>query len=396
MATGSIREKRDGHWEMRVYLGPDPITGKKCYKSKSTRSKGKRTRENELRAFIAECEAAPDMIRAGTFGELVARWLESIRADRSPTTIAGYETKLRVHILPALGTKPLTKVRSRDLDDLYAGCRKAGLAPASIRQVHAICHSALARAVKWDLIASNPAEGASPPSVPRPDHSLPNIGEVAAAIRDYAEVDPDTTTAWWVAASLGGRRGETLGLQWRDVDLDGGSVLIRQAVVWVQAPGASGDRGRAVVKGTKTHSSRRLALEPFTLEVLRQHRQRCDDRALAVGVAVGPDSFVFSPDASGKRHVENPNTVSSAWARWSRSRGLNVPFKNLRHLAATTMLSSGVDIKTVSTRLGHARTSTTLDIYAQAVPELDRKAAAVMGEALGGGKPSLPATKTSS
>jgi integrase len=126
-----------------------------------------------------------------------------------------------------------------------------------------------------------------------------------------------------------------------------------------------------VETATKTHAERRLAIDPNTCELLDAMREPPGD----------PNRFVFSHD--GGVTPWRPNYVTLAFARLTRRTGLpDVRLHDLRHFAATTMLLNGVDVRTAAGRLGHARASTTLDIYAHYTQPADRHAAATLADAL--------------
>lgn len=374
---GSKREKRPGVWELRVYAGKDPETGKDRYVSRTVRG-GVRKAESELANLVRAAESGEYSTKAGTFGHLLDEWMRIIDRDRSPLTADGYRSKIEKWLRPELGAVTLEQLTARHFDRLYRTMQDAGKAPATIRQVHAIAHRALAQAVKWDWIPSNPAGRATPPTVEPVEIKPPDIEHLAAALRGYADVNPDMASVWWMAAALGSRRSEALGLQWRDVDFDHGAVLVTRSVYEPKGGGWA-------TKGTKTRSARRARLDDGTMAVLAVHRERCEERARLALVELGAESFVFSPDPAGGEPFR-PSHVTKTWRRWADANGLDgVRLHDLRHLAASVLLAAGVPIHTVSKRLGHARTSTTLDIYGHMMPGTDDLAAEVMGRALGSG-----------
>lgn len=179
-----------------------------------------------------------------------------------------------------------------------------------------------------------------------------------------------------VAASTGGRRGQLVGLQWCDVDVDGGRVTFRRAIV-DGGPGVG-----LVVQGTKTGRSWRVALDAGTVGALRAHRAAMAARALSVGVPLAEGAWVFSDDPAC-RTPWRPDSTSARWRRLRGQVGLEgVPLRALRHMVATELLADGVDVRTVAGRLGHATPALTLSTYAAWMPEADRRAADRMGALL--------------
>jgi integrase len=136
--------------------------------------------------------------------------------------------------------------------------------------------------------------------------------------------------------------------------------------------------GQTWEKDTKTHQNRRVTLDRETVEILRDHRQRCDDRAAALGVTVRSDGFVFSlaPDCSTWL---KPTSISQRYRRLVNRLGIDTHLHCLRHYSATELIAAGVDPRTVAGRLGHAGGgATTLRVYSAWVAEADQRAAAAL------------------
>lgn len=138
-----------------------------------------------------------------------------------------------------------------------------------------------------------------------------------------------------------------------------------------------GAGSQVVEKDTKTHASRRIALDPDTVAAL--NAQRMAGRAKACDRALRPEAHVFSADPEGAR-TWAPNDITKAFIRVRKRAALPaVRLHDLRHFAATQLLAAGVLVRTVSGRLGHANASTRLGVYAHFVEESDRDAAAKLG-----------------
>jgi len=135
-----------------------------------------------------------------------------------------------------------------------------------------------------------------------------------------------------------------------------------------------------VEKPTKTHKSRRIALDPGTVTALARQRKIAAERAKACDAKQAADAYVFSRDVEGKQPWRPDSGVTSRFERLRRSVGLDgVRLHDLRHYVATRLLDAGMPVRTVSERLGHANATTTLGIYAQSVPATDRRAAELLG-----------------
>lgn len=386
--SGSIRERSPGVFELRVFIGRDPVTGRVRHKSRTYRG-GKRGARAALDELVAEVRGAT-VSSEGTFGYLLDRWLELVDEQRSPTTAYGYRRIVERDLRPALGEIPLNRLGPADLDALYLrlgsadgrGRAGGGLSPAAVRQVHAVARRACAQAVRWGWLATNPAANASPPPARRTKVSPPAVADLVRIVELADATDPDLGVLFRVAGALGGRRGELVGLRWSAVDLERGSVLVSGAVVEVA--------GRAVAKGTKTHAVRRIALDGETVARLRAHHAAMLERAELCGVELATDAFVFSREPDGLEPLP-PGAVSKAFARIARELELDPRprLHDLRHLHATQLLAAGVPIHTVAARLGHAQVSTTLNIYGHELPGSDTAAADLFGELYSAGKASV-------
>ena len=375
---GHIR-RRGSAWELRAYVGLDPVSGKHKYATRTFRG-GKREAEEAIARMVTEVGGGGHAAHDATVADLVRQWLDLVEEELSPSTLRGYQRIVTSYILPALGGIPLARLRTAQLDRFYAELRDRGgkdasrLAPATVRQTHAILRRALQQGMRWGWISTNPAVLASPPRLRSHPIAPPAPADVIRLI-DRAEVDrPELGCFLLLAATTGARRGELCALRWSDVDFAGALTIQRSIVETVD--------GKIIEKDTKTHASRRIALDGGTAVALSKYRSSCDQRASACGVVLAPTSYVFSRDVDGARPWV-PNEVTKAFIRLRREVGLDsVRLHDFRHFAATRMLAEGVPVRTVSGRLGHANASTTLSVYAHFVEESDREAAAKLGSLL--------------
>ena len=368
--------RRGDAWELRAYVGLDPVTGRQKYKTRTFRG-GKREAEGELARFVSQVAGGAYGAGDTTLADLIERWLDLAGDELSPSTVRGYERIIRSYILPSVGKIPLNKLRTDQLDRFYAQLRERGgehggpLSPATVRQTHAIIRRALNQAQRWGWIAQNPAALATPPRVrsrpiqpPEPDGLLQLLAEAETS-------DPDLGCFLWLAATTGARRGELCALRWSDLDLDAGTVLIARSLV-------EGQGSELVEKDTKTHASRRIALDKGSSSQLRRHRERCERRAAECAASIGASAFVFSSDPQGSRPWI-PNDVTKRFIRVRQAVGMHdVRLHDLRHFTATRLLAEGVPVRTVSGRLGHSNAATTLGVYAHFVEDSDRAAATTM------------------
>jgi integrase len=175
----------------------------------------------------------------------------------------------------------------------------------------------------------------------------------------------------------GCRRGEACALRWSDVDLERGEITIHRAIAMAGSI--------PYEKGTKTHQARRVALDAATVERLREHRRLARTRALRLGVAVADDAHLF---ADIEDRPWRPDVCTNRFCRLRDRLGLaGVRLHDLRHFVATVLGDGGMPIATISNRLGHRDTATTLNIYTHAIPATDQHAAAYLGSLLAAASP---------
>jgi integrase len=322
---------------------------------------------------LADAENGQGGRTAVNFKQLSDQWLALVSNDLSPTTVHRYKNLLKNRILPALGDRSVHTIRTNDLDRLYLGLvNDVGLAPATVRQAHAIIRRAFRQAVLWGWIATNPAANATPPRIAKSTPSPPDVSQVGILLQRAAESDPELSRFLHLAATTGARRGEVCALRWKNFDAELVTLTIEHSIV--DLPGG------LVEKDTKTHISRRMALDTGTAEALEEQRLSMIARATEAGVQISSESFIFSNEPDGLIPWV-PGSVTKRFQKLRDSLGYeNMRLHDLRHFTATRLIAAGVPIRTVSGRLGHADPSTTLSVYAHFVEASDQDAATVMGD----------------
>ncbi|MHB8329226.1 MAG: tyrosine-type recombinase/integrase [Acidimicrobiales bacterium] len=378
---GTIRERSKGVWEVRAFAGRDPVTNRPRQVSRVVRG-GKREAEKGLAELIHEVSGGEHSGTKTTLGFLLDSWMEQQeRLGRSPVTLRNLTSVVESVLRPDLGNVVLKKLGPYELDAFYARQAKAGKAPATIRRYHSHLSAALNQAVRWGWIPSNPAKAASPPSGRGPAVVAPDVEKVRLLLEEADRRNPALATALALAALTGARRAELCGLTWSDIDTESAKLTIRQSVVRGRS------NGELVVKETKTGRVRRITLDVVSLAILKQHRMACDESAAVCGSPLTSQSFVFSPEPDGSSPF-NPETITSFVCRLRGKVGLpELRLHHLRHFAATQLVATGVDIRTVAGRLGHSSPSITLNIYSHFIEDADKEAARRMGALMQGAMP---------
>ena len=325
-----------------------------------------------LAALEAQTFRPPTRITVKAF--LLSEWLPTVKGSLRPTTYASYAMLAREHIIPRLGGLQLQKLSPAAINALYAHLLEHGrvhnggpLSASSVRRVHAVLHRACHDAVRWGRLTVNPVDAADPPKASAEHHDRLPVWTAEQLAAFLASVADDRLYALWrLLAMTGMRRGEALGLGWEDVDMEQGSLTIRRA--WIPVNGV------AQFSEPKSKRSRRtIALDPVTLEALKAHAARQADEQRHWAEALAATGLVFTR-SDGRALV--PWAVSKAFRQHGRAAILPpIPLHGLRHTYATLALSSGVNPRIVSSRLGHATVALTLDVYSHVLPQADREAA---------------------
>lgn len=367
--TGSARERSPGVWEIRAFLGRDPITNKPRQVSRIIRTNSRRQVDKAQAALVTEAAARQSVPTAGTFAVLLDRWLAEIERRFSIRYAASARAAVEKRIRPQLGHIKLPALTGEHLDRFYGAMAAEGLSNGTVHLYATYIQSALSLAVRWQWLDRSPFERSSPPAAPKRGVAPPSTAQVLVLLKAAAERNLDLGALLVVAATTGMRRGEICGLRWSDIDVDGAALVVNRTVVQV--------RGRWETKRPKADEPRRVSLAPFTLAVLAAQRERSEGHW-----PLGPDAYVWSYKW-GNVQPFLPSSVTTFFMHLRDDCGLpNVRLHDLRHYSVTTLLTSGVDVKTVAGRHGHQNTTMTLDTYGHFMQSADVEAAKIMGELL--------------
>lgn len=313
----------------------------------------------------------PSKQRLGPFME---RWLASVRPSLRPSSYAVHRNLAHAHIVPRLGAVELRRLTPAQLNAFYGdllsnGRRdgKGGLAPITVFRVHSTIRQALADAVRWGDLPRNVADLATHPR--GKSEARMRVWSPSEVARFLEFVAGDRlTAAYLLLATTGMRRGEVLGLRWKDVDLQKSRLSVAQTVVTVDY--------QVQFSAPKTAAGRRsIALDAHTVEGLKEHRRRqlAERNQLGTPWPSG-DDLVFSTVAGEPLH---PNGFSDRFDRLVKNAQLpRITVHDLRHTHATIALQAGISPKVVSERLGHTTVSMTLDTYSHVIPAMQEDAAA--------------------
>jgi integrase len=371
---GHIRRRGENSWELKYDI--DRSGG-----GRQTRYRSFQGTRREAQAKLAELIAS---LGQGTYveankttvAEFVRQRVEQWEAAStiSARTAQRYRQLCENQIAPHLGSKVLQKLKPLDIEEWHTALRNGGrmrgkgggLASRSILHAHRILSKALKDAVKNGMVVRNVAADQGPPKV--------NGGEMVI-VQDVPAL-VERLGAWrlgtvaMVALFTGMRLGEVLAARWSRVDLDAKVIQVREALEQTKAHGVR-------FKPPKSKAGRRdISLPDILVDALQKHRKAALELRMQLGVGKLPDDALLFATIDGL--PLSPNAVSAAWADFYPE----ATFHALRHCHASQLIDAGVDIVTISKRLGHAKPDITLRIYAHMFRKDDSKAAAAINAAL--------------
>ncbi|HLG87046.1 MAG TPA: site-specific integrase [Alphaproteobacteria bacterium] len=388
---GGLRQRSPRSWEIKFDAGVDPKTGKRLTRFTTVRGTKKDALEALAKYRNQRTEGTllePKRITLAAFLEL---WLTGQQHRVSAKTWQRYAEIARKHLIPALGAHPLSKLTPLHLETYYnetvtkprKRTKRGGaideLAPLSahtVRHHHRVLSQALKQAVRLRLLAFNPANNVNPP---RPLHKEMRILDHAqtGVLLKAAKGSPIELVVL-IAVTTGMRRGEILGMRWKDLNLEARTLSVAQTLEEVRDETTR--KMRLTFKAPKTDRSRRtITLPEMTAEALRLHRVEQAKQRLRAGAAYDNADLVCCDELGAPLR---PHYITQAFAKMAAGLKLPVRFHDLRHTHISHLLAAGVHPKVASERAGHASVSITLDVYSHLIPGMQEDAANKIDAAL--------------
>lgn len=376
---GSIEWRGRQSYRIRVANGIDPKTGRRRYLFTTGKGNAKAA-EKALRELLTQRDAGLGVNpKRVTAEEWIGAWLENRIADGAigPRAAENYRTILCKRIAPAFAGTKLTDVRSDQVIAFKAALVDEDLAPATVGKILGIVKQGFEAAVVSGLIVRNPSQGIARPSVGGPStRERRALREVEIAKLLAAAEGTPLATAIRIALATGMRQSELLGLRWSDIDLERGQLVVQQTIQHVAGDFQS--------LPPKTRNSRRaIELSSATAALLRRHKSTQNEDRLRLG-SVWRDNDLVLPAPDGAPQYRR--IFYRDYMRLVRAAGIDdldgLNFHSLRHSAASLWIRAGVDIFTVSRRLGHSKTSFTMDVYAHLLDGQQRGAAEALDHLL--------------
>ncbi len=345
---GSIYKLPSGKWHGQLSIGPKRI------------SYTARTR-NEVAAWIHK---TTDQINQGltyqaakiTVGEYLSNWLANNENNVRPRTYKYYQSICETRLRPAFGHIPLKDLTTDRIQATYDHWKQDGISPHVINKAHTILHNALQRAEQTGLIVRNVSTHARPPKTPQEEMKFWTDTQ---ANQFLITARPNRLYAlYYLALITGMREMELLGLKCQDLDKRNGVIYINR-----QLTRSGGKFAELKTKAAK----RAIKIGEGTLAVLNEHYKLNIQEMNIAGDQWQENDLIFTSTIGTPLNYKN--MIERSFKPLVRAAGVPmIRFHDLRHTAASLMLSRGVSIFIVSKILGHARPSITSDIYGHLVP----------------------------
>jgi integrase len=371
----SVTKRANGQYTVRIETdrATDGSRKRRTIGTFRTKTEAQRAEREALAAKDRGIDLSPSTV---TVEQLLEQYLLDASSRCGEKTLERYREIAAQHISARLGSRTLAKLRAPHVSEWVATLLNRGgrnnrpLSPKSVRHSFGLLNAALRFAIRMQLIDRNVCEAVRPPSVPRSEAKALTREEIGRLMQAASG------TRWEAFVSLalasGARRGELCALTWQDIDLTSNVVTISKSL--------SQTKSGLIVKSPKNGKSRKLPLSQFAADALRRQKAMQAKEKLAAGGAYEDFGLVFA-DELGRRIT--PMAATCAFERVATKANISTTrLHDTRHTAATMLLVSGVDIRTVSSIIGHANASTTLNIYSHVLPNTQHAAVDLLGDRL--------------
>lgn len=303
----------------------------------------------------------------GTVDQYLDKWLASSKQNVGGRTYQDYVNYLRIHVRPMLGKKKLSTLRPLHIQEMVDALRDKGLAPRTVRHAHGILYRALAQAVKWGVLATNPAAAVNLPKQVRKEMKC-FTPEEAQKFLDACE-GTRFGLVFELALISGMRPEEYLVLQWTDLDFQKSTVTVQRVIVWERWT-----KERYFAEPKTNKSRRTIPLPSYLMHKLQEHRRAQLEHRLKMGEQYQNEhNLIFTSEVG--TFVSLHNLQRRHFKPLLKKAELpNIRLYDLRHSCATLLLAAGENPKVVSERLGHASIVLTLDTYSHCLPTMQQAA----------------------
>ncbi len=355
---GSVFQRKDGRWVVQIELGDGK---RKLYYVKTQKEGVEKLRKAQRELEQGTLVTGPQQ----TVEQYLTYWLEEVhKSSIKISTYVKYRKLINGYIIPALGHLKLEKLTPQHVKSLYNQKAKDGLAAKTINSIHGVLHEALKNAVLWNLVSRNVCDVVSPPRMVKTEKqslTMEQAHKLLESVRSHR-----LEMLLTLALTTGMRRGEMLALRWADIDLERQTIKVHRTVDYIPKHGY-------VETEPKTAAGRRMILLPsFVVDMLKQHRVQQLEARLKAGSMWEDRDLVFTGLKGG---YFNPRYLEKLFSKVIAEAGLpHITLHNLRHSAATLLLSMGVPLKVIQEILGHSNFAITANIYTDVLPSMQKEA----------------------
>jgi len=365
--------KRGLTWSYIVDIGKDPVTGKRKQKSKGGFKK-KKDAEAALLQILKELEEGEFIEPSNqTFSSYIDEWFQHYVKRVKETTALSRKYTVDRHLLREnpFRNKPLSKITTKDIDVLYNLKLEEGYSTNTVRKIHQMLYQALEQALKWNLIKTNPVSKTDPPSIKTKDIKIWSFDEIHAFLDESKK--SRHFIMFLLAIYTGMRKGEILGLMWSDIDFEKKVIRVQRSVALITGSGY-------VFISPKTKKSiRQVQISDFLIEELLAHKKFQEEWKKRSGEQYQDLDLVISTETGT---IQDPRNILREMAKICKDANVTpIRFHDMRHTHASILISEGVDIVKVASRLGHTNPKTTLEIYAHLMPNEDNEVADIFHNA---------------
>ena len=392
----SLENRGKGSWRITISNGYDS-QGRKRYLKRtihvdSTKTEYAQRQEVQKQATLIEADYRRHLITDSNkirLYDLANEYLDAKTIDQS--TIDHYRFLLDGRIAPVLGNKYVQDISSRDIQNFYLSLKKekalsgrsktGGLSGTTQLHYHRFLHAVLEYAVRIGCITVNPADSVEPPRKDTREATFYQL-EDCAKLLDVLEQLPLLWRLFFsIALYTGCRPGELIALDWSDII--GNTLYIRADAIRIR-----GHHGAVRKDKPKTKKSiRKIALPDEIITLLNHYRIVQAEYKLKFGMEWPEPDAVFTGDLGYRLDVSTP---TQKYQKIIKKYNLPaIPLYGLRHTAASILIKNHTDPRQVAARLGHSRTSTTLDIYAHVFQDADMNATKTIANALSEARQSI-------
>ena len=364
---GLVRKRDDGRWEGRIVVGRKN-DGSAIYRSVFAEKQSElMPKLNELKAQYAGIRLTED--GSISLGEWMARWMEEYKKPiLRPSTYSGYSKDIENHILPYLGAKKLTQLKTSEIQKHYNyllesgrvkdNGKEKGLSNATVRGIHMVLREALDSAVREGLIPKNPADGTSPPKIHRKEKQVLTKDQLEVFIK-LIENDEAWYDFFYTEMLTGMRAGEICGVRWEDFDESDRTLRVVRSVDFVH--------GELVIGETKTEDGKRTIYLPDSLW-----------RLLATRKKKSFGEWIFPNLLKPELPLDPAKAYRQLKSILKKGNLPDIRLHDLRHTFTSHAANSGIAPKTLSEIVGHSKASFTLDHYAHVTSDMQKNASNIV------------------